>query len=943
MPHPPRIVQMPQPPRQSLPVDADPASDEPRTSTSDEARPARSISELLQLTNQVLIRASISASNVSGNFLRSDSQSSPRRFVPPHLSHEMFGAGSKLWDEDRNDRASRASTPTPRQLSNVSETNTDADGDYEFVWNSRLCHGGEVHRLVLFGEARQLEDFLQESPEAAIQVCSYTTWYKDARQEGSAQPIHLAASRDSVEKVKLLIQHGASVRAMVTRAGQPHYDVMSAAVFAEGRGGSVGMVKLLMQEKAELKANLDNKTPLHLAYQVGCLPIIELLYSVMKKPGIRPAICLTEKGKHESPLECGISSGRMSQRQLALVAPATPSSLETFMEKDPGCLPAFLERIRCGKQKIQCRGLANVMSVKHVCNIMKRDRGAAGALLDAVTDTPEVEHAGFHPLPIRIIMEQPAEGVWRLVPQLFTDPLDSLSMYEVDHEWLYCSQTFHSPAWHQRLSDGGLERRHQTVDVDIKVCHVPNLLCAEFFEAMVNNSKEEWAIYDNEVVKGLIQHAWQNGASTVNFYTVFVSIWVLACLLLENWIWERRSSATIAMQFVWARGIVDLQNEVGLFYGYARIHCWKAYWRMDAIKNIVRYSVPLLLMMSEEGSRWFSTLLVVTVLICWLRFLGAFGSAERIAKVLFPLMRLALALRTALAVTLMAFAACFHAFLLVDNTTGSQNGSHLFNTFTLLVTASIPALESPDGDEDSSLIERAFGYLSVCVFTVFLLNIFIAILGEQYSLEVERSQQTFLRARAHDILTYLLRSKAIPGGLTPRVSRIMSTFGIVTGLSAQIFAYWCNFIPAENDDECKPRLEYGVAIFWLCLTVLKISSYRQHSNAPWMAEPWGRCKGSSEPHEDVDRATDADGGSSNDLWEWTKLSERVFGASQSSDVACRGKHYLWIAVRAEDGARATPEEHSILDDFEPEQIEQLFREELAKAMAERYGKIIRTV
>lgn len=219
-----------------------------------------------------------------------------------------------------------------------------------FVWNNRKCKGNNLHVAALEGKLEYAKEFLEKHtlPEVAFKErFSYETVFKGSVQEGSGEAIHLAASRGHVEVVQYLMEKRAEISALVTRDHKPHYDVLHAAMFAEGRGGSLAMIQYLFEANAEMSRNLDGKYPLHIAFQTGNVDVIALLRQHMESQGasdndyLNPEVPL--------PLELGISQGKMSEEQLAEAAELTTKSLEIFIHNCPQCIPPFFATFAAGK------------------------------------------------------------------------------------------------------------------------------------------------------------------------------------------------------------------------------------------------------------------------------------------------------------------------------------------------------------------------------------------------------------------------------------------------------------------------------------------------------------------------------------------------------------------------------------------------------------------
>ena len=134
-----------------------------------------------------------------------------------------------------------------------------------FYWNLRECFGNDLHFATFEGNKEKVVKLLKADPTL---VESRFTYQVSANEEGSGQAIHLAASRGHLDVVKELLAHGASLAAFVTRNGRPFYDVLHAAIIAEGRGGEDHVIKFLLP-KVQLGRTCDGKHPLHLAFVMG--------------------------------------------------------------------------------------------------------------------------------------------------------------------------------------------------------------------------------------------------------------------------------------------------------------------------------------------------------------------------------------------------------------------------------------------------------------------------------------------------------------------------------------------------------------------------------------------------------------------------------------------------------------------------------------------------
>lgn len=654
----------------------------------------------------------------------------------------------------------------------------------EFTWNGRHCAGKQIHKAALAGDVAQATRILDFEPSERESRFTYQTFYKGKPQEGSGLAIHLAASRGHTEMMDLLLSRGASLRAMVTRDGRDHYDVMHAAVFAEGRNDNVKMVRYLIEQKAPIEENSDNCYPLHIAFRVGSLDIIKLLRKEMKKLGILERAQLT---CGDSPLLLGIKTGKMTTPELAKAAAHTPLSLRTFIENEPRCIPRFLQELEQKDAKVTSTQLAKHLGGADLARVMRRAPDAALALFDALLVMPDVEHPGWHPLPRRVSF---ASSDWHLVLRHLVNPRkDILVHYVEESAWTYNVESFEQPEWHEDfLSPTYGDPVH---DVTVKLCRVPNLLVAEFFTGMAEaDSDGELAVFDHAVVSGSIYYVWWNGAWRVDVLHAVLGLWSLGLLILESWIVggdvqarnlkAKHSESSIgesieellpttsglvgeiaiSAAFIGAKGVIDVLHELAQFVGSVRIGRPLDY--LGDAGNLWDLARGLVLM-SIFFDPMDGMIRVMVIFICWMRLLEMFTSAENVALALLPLKRLGRALVPSIMMTLVAFMCFTHVFHYVWGHDHNWEAT-FFQSFATLITT-----ELPQNPWDCSWLELFVTYGAVLFFSIFMLNIFIGVIGTTYEQEQERVPQTFLHHRACCCLNFLLRARVIPCNLCSRL------------------------------------------------------------------------------------------------------------------------------------------------------------------------------
>ena len=140
-------------------------------------------------------------------------------------------------------------------------------------------------------------------------------------------------------------------------------------------------------------------------------------------------------------------------------------------------------------------------------------------------------------------------------------------------------------------------------------------------------------------------------------------------------------------------------------------------------------------------------------------------------------------LSPALMFTVVCFAALTHAMHTVQANPGGLWSETVYHAFTTLIAQGLP--EQPPADR----LELMLLYGGVLFFSVFVLNIFIGIIGEQYSSERALATHKFYAARASSCLTYLVRASVIPCDLCSSVVAGLLCHGCAfAALLAQILA-----------------------------------------------------------------------------------------------------------------------------------------------------------
>lgn len=651
-----------------------------------------------------------------------------------------------------------------------------------FRWNNHTCQGTELHQRVLNSDAESLavaRQILEEDPAALEAVFRYYDFPMGRVQERTGQAIHLAASRGNVEMVELLVDRRASLSAYANRDGKRHYNVLMAAVFAEGRRGNTKMVKHLLEKKAPLEPNSDGLWPLHLAFQAGKVKMIPILVHAMKQE------CMMDRMQQTSdkpPLLLGIQTGKMTTRQLARAAESTPESLRLFLQHEPTCIPEFLAHVLddLGVRKMK---VAGEIGGSDLVGLIRRHPAAACALFAGITDTPDREHEARHPLPQRASFAATTRLQW--LRRLLNPTTQVLAYYEVDCTWKFDKHYATPPPWHSKIPSAVCGA--PVHDVDIKICYVPNILCAEYFAALVASDPEcVSALFEDSVVCGSVEYVWWLYSWRPELLHVLWSLWAVSLWIVELYIppvedhipgastssapRQMRSShggtdddSALSVAEAFARdiptsaayigttGVVTLLHEIILLAGLVRVKCGLDYLTFDCLYPLLRSAVQAMFFFKH---RW-RGMQQLAILFSWMSLLETFAIAESLAVSMLPIKRLVWSLGPPILMTVIAFGCGMH---MLHNLWGHCDWQDTFlKSFAILFTADVP--NNPLVLVTSEVLVT---YSAVLIFSVFLLNIFIGIIGTQYEVERLKTSKSFQQMRAERCRNFLVRAQALP-------------------------------------------------------------------------------------------------------------------------------------------------------------------------------------
>jgi hypothetical protein len=176
------------------------------------------------------------------------------------------------------------------------------------------------------------------------------------------------------------------------------------------------------------------------------------------------------------------------------------------------------------------------------------------------------------------------------------------------------------------------------------------------------------------------------------------------------------------------------------------------------------------------GEGMFHVLKAVVVLELWVSCLGVFAWAETIALEVIPIVLSFRSILPLLIWTIVMWVAIADLLYILQGPNGKNALVMLSDTFYFLFVGDTeiinPYHDSPVTDPDHMsdfpiLVSpiMIFLLIFIIIFTVWILNIFIGVIGDAFNLEKDQVQQTFQQERCTGVLRYLLRATIIPSKL----------------------------------------------------------------------------------------------------------------------------------------------------------------------------------
>eukprot|EP00930_Biecheleria_cincta_P056252 TRINITY_DN42403_c0_g1_i1.p1 TRINITY_DN42403_c0_g1~~TRINITY_DN42403_c0_g1_i1.p1 ORF type:complete len:1122 (+),score=150.55 TRINITY_DN42403_c0_g1_i1:88-3453(+) len=683
---------------------------------------------------------------------------------------------------------------------------------FEFNYKGRPFIGTALHIAALSKgveselSGEQLLWMLVEIGVDLTQECHYAS--------GSCQAIHLAAGRGNRNIVKMLVASQCYVDAKTNYNNAPHYTALHEACFFQ----QTEMVSELLKQRASVNAtNNKGQTPLHIAAIQGMHNICQLLVEAGAN------ITATDT-QDTTPLVAAMESGRFLYNKLFHLTGRTLKDLymvaqlsamaSSEMLRDRNNLEADLHDSWTRDLKTECIEKDGMSTWIQLMAIAPK---ASEEVIQALTARPHVHNEAHHPLPKRASLP---EGKLFLCDY---QPFDYWAC-NADQELVF-------PKWHKALCPGidvsnqqvekgsckkalcsfvcGREfstvvpvlesgdagssnqagahyKGSQTasrdlVPVEVRVLYLPGVLCPHVMHALATVKDQH--IFGKISVQAIVEYTWTRIVRHPYYCRTYQRLIVVAVLFA--WVLAQHDLTQTLRRACWsiltAITYLEIFREICEAVGYWReLDRFAVYFRSG--KNIFDYlSIGIGLTLcyatySELKLEDWPILFSVLVMGRWLMLMWTCRAFNWAGPKIMPIMEASMAPMTGiLAVTGFCFLGFWHSFAALQlGHGGMENIEVLLASVRLLLLGDGDGIDAVlalyDGAKEGNAVTFVFLSVSVLVFCICVLNLFIAVHGEAYDEAQEKSFTSFLQQRVGVCLHAFLMPRWPP----PRCPRLQN-------------------------------------------------------------------------------------------------------------------------------------------------------------------------
>eukprot|EP00928_Gymnodinium_smaydae_P099522 TRINITY_DN9525_c0_g1_i2.p1 TRINITY_DN9525_c0_g1~~TRINITY_DN9525_c0_g1_i2.p1 ORF type:complete len:1033 (-),score=202.81 TRINITY_DN9525_c0_g1_i2:265-3363(-) len=676
---------------------------------------------------------------------------------------------------------------------------------FTFNFKGRNTCGGVLHVAALHTEGTELVKALLDANAVPDETCAAVAFGKLAE----LQPIHLACGAGNVDTVVELLWARADVEASTKNNGKPHYGPMHEAAYF----GNHNTIRCLLEMGGSINAlNSLRQTPLHVAAAGGNWRAASVLVEA------KADLAATDE-KGNTPLTIAVKKS-FPLRKIGMLARPCVADLKTAAIEDP---PAALELLRDRKAwKAALTGnISRQPSASDLVVLLRAAPAAAAELLDVLTVEPRAVDQFHHPLP-----------KYGVRPHFDWRPCE----YRPATSWVYFPDKRGQdcyPQWHDTLAppirqdprnlQGAVV--HQVASLamsmyegmsmplppgatrlQVTVLLIPNVVCVEVFRALAEVNMR--TVFGAAAVQAIVDYAWVGVAMRAHWVQFILKLCELFVLV---WLarWAPRgipdgedSEARFTLRCAWA--VLATMSLREMFRnGFLLVAHNFRYRRVFALSYFTGRNVRELAIVGFVGSfTWLNgqaenfnprrEILAAVSFLRWIQLLLMLRSFRflNVGFKIVPLVGSSLQVGGIFLILTVLFCAFVHMFLALDTGPVSSDAvsTTVLGAFRLLLLGDGDGIDFvlQLGAEQGTWFVQAVLYMSVLVFCIGVLNLFIAVHGEAYAKACEEVVETFYLQRTKVCLEAMVQPSwrlALPLG--PSKSFILvflPTVGMFVGL-----------------------------------------------------------------------------------------------------------------------------------------------------------------
>jgi len=651
--------------------------------------------------------------------------------------------------------------------------------EFGFVYKQRPHRGYAVHIAALHRKGDALLRELLALKVDLQKECRFSAY----GIAGKAQAIHLASGRGNYPVVDALLSASPElINEKTTLYGDNrfHYTALHEAAFF----GQVTTVQYLLQHQADPNArNKDGSTPLHVAAKQG-------EDKVARKLVDGGADTRAKDLEGRIALAVAVDHGVFPHQKLYLLTMRSIEDLLLVAHKSPKAASALMRDYKVANgtstmvhQSWRYKLTNQQVSTDTWITLMNLAPEAAEDLLEAVTVEPAVENKYYHPLPRQALLS----------------PMRIMNTkYCEDKTWRYDINSSHPcPPWHLDFCPGPVSCSpqfsgksslwpsscralcsssggSQVTQVKIKVVNLLGLLNMRVMHALV--ATDHLHIFTKLAVRAIIEYSWR---SFVRWFYWVHTLYRLAVISMLVLLVVGQDQSEVFYRASWSFLLVcacrELHYELWEIYGYLFEMGTTLWFFVDNylmnFKNAFDIGAILLLLMLVGNSRHNNRLdehpglLAFVVFSNWIQLTYTFRAFPLVGQKLLPITQCFVPMSGIVFIAVFVFCGFLHAFVALNSVVEGTDRLPIHDVFVDIFRL----LFLGDGDGIDTALwlgERSLWptfyktcllLFSVIIFSICILNLFIAGTSEAYERAQELSMTSFLQERASICLQCLFR------------------------------------------------------------------------------------------------------------------------------------------------------------------------------------------